>query len=367
MPMMNEINKHSESSTSTDTEWSPFIVTSIFNQISRGKRLKKADQIPGHVPYVSSTANNNGIDDFIEASAGTRVFRNCISLANSGSVGTAFYEPFSFVASDHVTALKTAQSSEHEYLFMATMIAKQKSNFNFNREINDIRIRNMRIMLPIDSSGSPDSAYMSAYVKQKQKTMLLKYREFVSTQLDMLGESHALPALNQKEWESFFLGDLFKIRPGKRLENRNKRTGSLPFIGASDSGNGVTGFIGNINKSLDGNVLGVNYNGMPCVAFYHPYECLFSDDVKRLHLLHHKDDPFVYLFFATLFTQQKSKYAYGYKFNTRRMLRQKLMVPITGSGAPDYEYMKEYAKNMMRNKYKQYIDFLDLQGCRDRA
>ena len=60
--------------------------------------------------------------------------------------------------------------------------------------------------------------------------------------------------------------------------------GSRPFIGATDSNNGITAWVENTNESLDSAVLGVNYNGSVVETFYHPYECIFSDDVKRLHL-----------------------------------------------------------------------------------
>ena len=160
-----------------EKEWAHFKMPEVFNVIQRGKRLKNADHIPGNIPYVSSTANNNGVDDYIEATSGTRVFCDCISLANSGSVGTAFYEPFEFVASDHVTALKTDGLTKYKYLFMTSMIEKQGSNFNFNREINDARIRNMQIMLPITDSGEPDYEYMEQYVKNM---MLRKYRQYLA-------------------------------------------------------------------------------------------------------------------------------------------------------------------------------------------
>lgn len=160
-----------------EKEWAHFKMPEIFSMIQRGKRLKNADHVPGKIPYVSSTANNNGVDDYIEATPGTRVFGDCISLANSGSVGTAFYEPFEFVASDHVTALKTAGMSKYEYLFMTAMIEKQGSNFNFNREINDARIRNMQIMLPVTDSGKPDYEYMEQYAKNM---MLRKYQQYLA-------------------------------------------------------------------------------------------------------------------------------------------------------------------------------------------
>lgn len=160
-----------------EKEWAHFKMPEVFNVIQRGKRLKNADHIPGNIPYVSSTANNNGVDDYIEATSGTRVFCDCISLANSGSVGTAFYEPFAFVASDHVTALKTDGLTKYEYLFIASMIEKQGSNFNFNREINDARIRNMQIMLPVTDSGEPDYEYMKQYVKNM---MFCKYQQYLA-------------------------------------------------------------------------------------------------------------------------------------------------------------------------------------------
>lgn len=56
---------------------------------------------------------------------------------------------------------------------------------------------------------------------------------------------------------------------------------------------------------------------------------------------------------------QKSKYNYGYKFKEKRMLRQKLMLPVDTDKKPDYKYMEQYIKNIMIKKYKQYLSFLD--------
>lgn len=160
-----------------EKEWASFLVSDVFDTIQRGKRLKNADHVPGKTPYVSSTANNNGVDDYIEKTPGTRVFSDCISLANSGSVGSAFYEPFEFVASDHVTHLKRQGASKLLYLFLTSTLEKQKSNFNFNREINDPRIKKMQIMLPVDDAGEPDYAYMEQYA---MNTMLKKYEQYLA-------------------------------------------------------------------------------------------------------------------------------------------------------------------------------------------
>lgn len=111
--------------------------------------------------------------------------------------------------------------------------------------------------------------------------------------------------LSDKEWKDFFLEDIFSVGSGKRLTNADKIDGTRPFIGATDNMNGVTGFVDNENSSLDKNVLGVNYNGAPCIGFYHPYECIFTDDVKRLHLKNHEDNQYVLLFLKTVIFNRK--------------------------------------------------------------
>lgn len=160
--------------------------------------------------------------------------------------------------------------------------------------------------------------------------------------------------LDEIEWQEFPLEEIFTVGAGVRLTNANKIVGTRPFIGATDNSNGITGFVGNENSSIDFNVLGVNYNGAPCIAFYHPYECVFTDDVKRLHLKKSEDDESKLLFSKSLIMQQRAKYSYGYKFNEKRMLRQKLLFPVTNSGEPDYDYMTDYVQEKKENMLDEY-------------
>lgn len=157
-------------------EWKAFLLTDLFDIIQRGKRLTKENQKDGSIPYVSSSAQNNGVDNFISNGTGVRIFENCLSLANSGSVGSCFYEPFKFVASDHITHLKNSKNTKYSYLFTATLLNRLSQKYNFNREINDKRISNEIIILPITSDGKPDYIYMEQYTKN---LMLRKYCEYL--------------------------------------------------------------------------------------------------------------------------------------------------------------------------------------------
>lgn len=347
-----------------EKEWKHFRMPEIFGLIQRGKRLKNADHVPGIVPYVSSTANNNGVDDYIEATPGTRAFGDCISLANSGSVGTAFYEPFEYVASDHVTALKTEGMSKYVYLFLIATIEKQGSNFNFNREINDARIKNMQIMLPVDDAGEPDYAYMAEYVQQKRAAMLDKYHKYVEARIAELGELIEIPMLDEKEWDEFFIGDLFEVSRPKSRNKDDYDFGNTPFVASGALNNGVMKCCdAKQDEQLDAANC-ITVSPVDGSTFYQPMDFLGRGGAGSSILMLRSDWLNLYLgqFIARTVRQTCSKYTYGHMGNKDSIKRERIMLPIDDSGKPDYEYMEQYAKNMMLRKYQQYLEFINRQN-----
>lgn len=59
-----------------EREWLNLIFAAVFPEIKRGKRLKTADHIEGNIPYVSSSAMNNGVDAFIGNDGHIRKYKN---------------------------------------------------------------------------------------------------------------------------------------------------------------------------------------------------------------------------------------------------------------------------------------------------
>ena len=161
--------------------------------------------------------------------------------------------------------------------------------------------------------------------------------------------------LSDREWCPFPLTTIFEIRPGKRLTKSDMKAGLRPFIGATEANNGITNFVSNTNVSLDKDVLGVNYNGSVVETFYHPYECIFSDDVKRFRLKDNSGNRHIYLFLKTVILQQKSKYAYGYKFNEQRMNSQSILIPVAADGNPDWEFMEQYSMEREKMLIDNYV------------
>lgn len=347
----------------SDTKnWESVPLRDLFT-FERGKEKNMASLKEGDLPLVSARNVNNGVKGFVSNPTKTFSGGNVITLNNDGDggAGLAYYQACDFALDTHVTALIPQDDTTPEaLLYMTASISKQHDIFGHGRSISLPRAKRLQNMLPVNDEGKPNYELMTDYVKKQRKSMLQRYKAYATANIKKLGEYEHTPSIHEMRWEPFLIADIFDILPGKRLVAADSTPGSRPFIGALDNSNGVARFVNDTNVSLDKNVLGVNYNGNGMViGFYHPYECIFSDDVKRFHLRHHEDNAFVLLFMKVAILQQKSKFGYLYKFNAERMANTRIMLPVTDDGTPDYEYMEQYAKNLMLRKYKQYLAYLD--------
>ena len=104
-----------------------------------------------------------------------RKFRDCLTLANSGSVGITFYHCYEFIASDHVTALQSPKLNKYSYIFIATMVKRLQEKYSFNREINDVRLNKEKVFLPVNNEGKPDYAFMEEYIREREEMLIQKY------------------------------------------------------------------------------------------------------------------------------------------------------------------------------------------------
>lgn len=355
-----------------EKKWKSFTVEELFSRIEP-TRGKTTDQlVPGSdVPYIAAAKTNNGCAGVYSStdypdwvSQG-----NCIVFVQlgDGAAGLAYYIPMDFIGMSGKTACGYIDNKLNRYngIFIAKALSVNKEIFSHGHSWTGRRLLNSRCMLPATDDGRPDYEFMTNYIRQLEKEKKKKYEAYVNNKLKEIELNLAndvrndYGGVNAREWAPFRIDGIFNILPGKRLVAADSTPGNRPFIGALDNNNGVARFVNDINKSLDKNVLGVNYNGNGMViGFYHPYECIFSDDVKRFHLKYRTDNSYVLLFMKVAILMQKKKFGYLYKFNATRMAHTSIMLPINEEGDPDYEYMEMFGKRLMLKKYNQYFKYL---------
>lgn len=152
-------------------------------------------------------------------------------------------------------------------------------------------------------------------------------------------------SVNFSSWKEFCLGDLFDIRKGKRLTKANMTSGSTPFIGAIDSNNGVSTYIGQ-EPIFEGNTLTVNYDGNGVAeAYYQPVPYWALDSVNVLYP-NFKLNPAIAMFLVTIIRQEKFRFNYGRKWHMQRMKESIIKLPAKKNGKPDWEFMENYIQSL---------------------
>lgn len=330
-------------------------LTDVFCEIQRGKRLKKVDHKKGSMPYVSSTSLNNGLDGFVGNEKGVKKFENCLTIANSGSVGSTFYQPFEFVASDHVTKLKNDDYSKYLYQFLSAITNRLGEKYSFNREINDNRIKREKILLPVNEKDKPDFAFMKAFMRQKEQEKFQEYDNYISNRIKDLKDFKTVEPIEKKEWSEFFLKDIFKeIQRGKRLKKADHQKGKMPYVSSTGSNNGFDGYVGNKEKvRIFSNCLTIANSGSVGACFYQPFKFVASDHVTKL-----KNDNFneyTYKFISSLVTRLGIKYSFNREMNDTRIKKEKILLPTNHQNEPDYDYMENYMKQLEYKKLHEYL------------
>ena len=170
--------------------------------------------------------------------------------------------------------------------------------------------------------------------------------------------------MNTSSWKWFRYDEIFDIKHGfynkKPEDNPN---GDIPFIGATDSNNGVTSHsdletiaittkTGDDNNSpleekIFENCIAVTNNGSVGYAYYQAKKFTCTHDVNPLYLKGHEINPYIALFLCTLIEKERFRWAYGRKWRPVRMPSSKIKLPVTAEGKPDWKYMEDFVKDQI--------------------
>lgn len=284
---------------------------------------------PDAVNFVGRAARNNGvtakvrqIPDLAPAPAGTVT----VALGGQGGAGVAFLQPYPYYCGRDVMILTPKREmSEQEILWWITCITANRFRFGFGRQAN----RTLKdLVLP---------AAVPAWVASSDAD---RYR---GAESPALITTQALSDFTA--WGTFALQDLFEIRKGQRLTKANMLPGDTPYVGASETENGVTARIGQI-PIHEGGTISVSYNGSVAEAFFQPEPFWATDDVNVLYPRDFTLSPATALFVCTVIRLEKYRFNYGRKWHLDRMRESVIRLPVTPLGGVDWAYMETFISSL---------------------
>jgi len=291
--------------------------------------LNAAKKDPNGINFVSRTAKNNGVAARVKLIDGvTPNPAGSISVAGGGSVMESFLQPEPYYSGrDLYYLVPRIEMTDAQKLYYCSCLRANRYRFNYGRQANRT-LRNLFVPSLANIPTWVDLTCVSIY-----------------DGADAPATAKTTPSLNPEKWISFKFSALFDIRKGKRLTKADMLPGNVPFIGATDSNNGLTAFIGQPAIHEAGTIT-VNYNGNGVAeAYYQPVPFWATDDINVLYPRFDLS-PARALFIATVIRMEKYRFSYGRKWHLERMKGSTIKLPVTAEGVPDWQYMERYINTL---------------------
>ncbi len=152
--------------------------------------------------------------------------------------------------------------------------------------------------------------------------------------------------METKAWKWFRYDQIFEIKKGKRLTKADMVDGDIPYIGATDSNNGITARVSNSEHLHSANTITVSYNGSIAEAYYQTKMFWATDDVNVLYPKFEMT-PFSALFLTTIINKEKYRFNYGRKWDKELMQVSKIKLPIDKTENPDWQWIENYVQNTL--------------------
>jgi len=341
-----------------DKEWTDFKL-GLLAEVKSGRDIYAQDRIDGETPYVTAGTANNGIGYFVGNDNDSKD-RNIISVNRNGAVGEAFYHPYTALFGNDCRRVSMRSTSDsNAQLFIAESISHQKSAFSYSRKLGTARLNNLHFMLPVSSVGEPDYEYMAKYSIEKQKELIEKYKKLLEKQIQEI-DYRNIPHLEEKDWIPISVYSIFHLIRGRENNMAILDDGKMPLISAKKINNGLKGFVSSPNRTVKGNCISLNNDGDggAGLAYYQPYEMALDTHVTAL-IPKENISKWSMLFISECISKLHGFFGHGLSISNKRAKNIQIMLPVTDDGQPDYEYMEQYAKNMMLKKYNQYLSYLE--------
>ena len=300
-------------------------------------------------PVVSAGESNEGVVGRTTVSA--KVFPpNTITI---DMFGQAFAHGYNYKMVTHARvqslAIQNHKATLRECLYLVALINFNKYKFAYGRMCNWERIKGEHLLLPaiFDARRNrivPNWQYMSDFVAELEERRCDDKVALVDAlKTSNIGRNKPI---GSKCWGKFRISELFDVRKGKRLTKEDQTDGVTPYVGAIDSNNGVSNYIG--QKAIhEGGTISLSYNGSVGEAFYQPEPFWATDDVNVLYPKSGtRLNPSTALFICTILRQEKYRYSYGRKWVLEAMNETFLRLPKDKSGKVDWNEMERLIRSL---------------------
>jgi len=299
----------------------------------------------GSVVLVSNSSINNGVMGFSNLKANNK--GNTISCSDTTlGAETMYYQANDFIGYSHIQHLVPKFEAFNQAIASFIISACRVSTFNkydYGNKFNREAMNKTKIQLPTKNKKI-DFDFMESFIAQIEAERIEKLDAYLEVSglkdyvLTVEEEKVLEDFKNQRfDWGEFNLKKLFgNSTRGRRLKSSDRVEGTLAFVTAGETNEGISAFIGNDVTIFSENTTTIDMFGS---AKYRDYKYGGDDHIAIVHT--QKLEKFASIFVTSAI--HKSSYTgnfhYGRNFYAKDADELNISLP-TKNKKPDYKIMQ---------------------------
>lgn len=212
---------------------------------------------------------------------------------------------------------------------------------------------NSTIQVPVTADGTIDFGFIDEFVAELEAYLQVTgLKDSVLT----VEEQEVLKQYTKWSWSNFNLEALFgKSTRGKRLKSADRVSGTLPFVTAGETNEGISDFIGNKVDIFEANTTTIDMFGS---AKYRNYKYGGDDHIAVVHTENLSKYASIFVTTAIHKSSHNGQFDYSNNFYASDADELNIMLP-TQNDAPDYDAMAKLVSAIHKLIIKDVVDFAD--------
>jgi hypothetical protein len=304
------------------------------------------DESEPFYPFYGQATIDNGIISYNQLTK--NVLNNKLGkptiLIHSNNQNIVFLETPFYLKDGHgaTSVLQCNKLNRINQMFIIASIDKViKHKYSYNNKATKIELKNTVISLPV-KNGNIDFEFMGSFITELETERIAVFQSYLlATGLNdyklTVKEQQALESFEKLKWNNFNLEKLFnKSTRGKRLKSEDRISGTLPFVTAGETDEGVSDFIGNNVTVFSENTTTIDMFGS---AKYRNYKYGGDDHIAVVNT--EKLPRFASIFVTSAIhkSSYNGQFNYGRNFYAKDADVLNISLPIKEQ-KPDYEIME---------------------------
>lgn len=257
---------------------------------------------------------------------------------------TMFYQAKDFIGYSHIQHLVPKFTPFNKSIASAIITASRISTskkYDYGNKFNRSEMNKTKILLPT-KNNKIDFEFIQSIISRIEIERIAKVENYliknsISDYQLTAKEKQTIEKYEELKWNTFNLEKLFgKSTRGKRLKSSDRVSGTLPFVTAGETDEGVSDFIGNNVTVFSDNTTTIDMFGS---AKYRNYKYGGDDHIAVVHTDKLPKYASIFVTSAIHKSSYNGQFNYGRNFYAKDADELDISLPVKNN-KPDYDTME---------------------------